>query len=66
MLFAAEPYSTIAFKIPNKKIDKSDEKSYYFNWDTETKIFTLFLTFVEEDNPTNKRQGLSNNPGNFS
>jgi splicing factor 3A subunit 2 len=32
LLFAAEPYETIAFKIPNREIDKSEGR-FYQNWD---------------------------------
>jgi splicing factor 3A subunit 2 len=47
ILFAAEPYETIAFKIPNVPIDKSDE----FNggvktkWDNDQKIFEIDVVF---------------------
>ena len=33
ILFAAEPYVTIAFKIPNMDLDTSEGK-FYESWDT--------------------------------
>lgn len=30
LLFAAEPYEVIAFKIPNVEIDNSEDKFFYF------------------------------------
>jgi len=51
LLFAAEPYETIAFKIPNMEIDKSEGK-FYVHWNKERKIYTLQLYFKErEDKP---------------
>ena len=44
LLFAAEPYETIAFKIPNLEIDKEAGK-FYSNWDEENKVFVLQLFF---------------------
>ena len=40
LLMAAEPYETIAFKIPNLEIDKGDNK-YYEGWDARAKKFTM-------------------------
>ena len=40
LLFAADPYETIAFKIPNLEIDTQDNK-YYQNWNEAKKIYTL-------------------------
>lgn len=44
LLIAAEPYETVAFKIPNKPIDKTEGK-FYTNWDRDTLNFTLQLYF---------------------
>ncbi|PXF48831.1 Splicing factor 3A subunit 2 [Gracilariopsis chorda] len=44
LLFAAEPYETVAFKIPNLSIDKSEGR-FYTNWDRDGNIFTLQLFF---------------------
>lgn len=40
ILFAAEPYETIGFKVPNKRIDKGEGK-FYTHWDKDNKIFTV-------------------------
>ena len=44
LLFAAEPYETIAFKIPNQPIDK-DPSKFQTTWDDEGKTFALQLYF---------------------
>jgi splicing factor 3A subunit 2 len=45
LLFAAEPYETVAFKIPNEPIDKGEDR-FVTHWDADTKKFTLTLYFV--------------------
>ena len=48
LVIAAEPYDTIAFKIPRMDIEK-DEKTGKFGqstWDEETKVFELTLKFL--------------------
>ncbi|KAA6401140.1 MAG: putative Splicing factor 3A subunit [Streblomastix strix] len=47
LLFAAEPYDTIAIKIPNWQIERGGEGEGkpYTHFDDESKIFTLSLTF---------------------
>ncbi|XP_031489429.1 uncharacterized protein LOC116256998 [Nymphaea colorata] len=44
LLFAAEPYETIAFKVPSTEIDKSTPK-FFSHWDPDSKMFTLQLYF---------------------
>ena len=44
VVFAAEPYENIAFKIPNLEVDKSEGR-FFTNWDREGKSFTLQLYF---------------------
>jgi len=44
LLFAAEPYETIGFKIPNQEIDKNPSK-FFTSWDDDSKVFTLQLYF---------------------
>jgi splicing factor 3A subunit 2 len=44
IVFAADPYENIAFKVPNKEVDYSEEK-YFCNWDGDNKNFNLLLTF---------------------
>ncbi|RAW37206.1 hypothetical protein PC110_g6528 [Phytophthora cactorum] len=48
LLFACEPYETVAFKIPNDDVDKSEGK-FFSNWDKDGKTFTLQLTFATGD-----------------
>jgi splicing factor 3A subunit 2 len=43
LLFAAEPYDTIAFKIPNWEIDRGgggEDSRFYTNWDRDSLTFT--------------------------
>ena len=40
LLFAAEPYETIGFKIPNLEIDKSEGK-FFTDWNREKLVFTV-------------------------
>jgi len=44
LLFAAEPYETIAFKIPNLEIDKEPGR-FTTAWDASKQTFTLQLSF---------------------
>jgi len=48
VLFAADPYETIAFKVPNIQIDKSEGK-FATNWDPAKLTFTLQLHFKDEE-----------------
>ncbi|EFA75524.1 U1-type zinc finger-containing protein [Heterostelium album PN500] len=43
LLFAAEPYETIAFKIPNKKIDRTTgpDGKFFTHWDRTHLTFTV-------------------------
>eukprot|EP00922_Rhytidocystis_sp_ex-Travisia-forbesii_P034175 GHVS01050779.1.p1 GENE.GHVS01050779.1~~GHVS01050779.1.p1 ORF type:complete len:236 (+),score=26.77 GHVS01050779.1:175-882(+) len=51
LLLAAEPYETIAFKIPNMEIDRSPGKLYHA-WDGQRNVYTLQIHFKErEDKP---------------
>jgi splicing factor 3A subunit 2 len=47
LLFAAEPYETIAFKIPSREIDKGENK-FWTHWNSEAKQFFLQLSFKLE------------------
>merc|ERR1711924_101456 len=50
LLFAAEPYETIAFKVPNMEIDKTDKDKFFTHWDEKRKIYTMQVFFkVRED-----------------
>ena len=48
LLVAAEPYETIAFKIPNEPIDKGEGK-FVTHWNVEGKRFTLTLYFMNQN-----------------
>lgn len=53
LLFAAEPYETIAFKIPSREIDKGGEgiinnNKFWTHWNPVAKQFFLQLTFKME------------------
>jgi len=60
LIFAADPYETIAFKIPNLEIEREVgcKNSIYSNWEREKLTFTLQLHFklpsdqTEETPPT--------------
>ncbi|SCN61125.1 splicing factor 3A subunit 2, putative [Plasmodium chabaudi adami] len=45
LLFAAEPYETIAFKIPNLDIDENDD--FYYKWFEKKKIFVMQIHFLK-------------------
>ncbi|KAE9556687.1 hypothetical protein FO519_000093 [Halicephalobus sp. NKZ332] len=47
LLFAAEPYETIAFKIPSREADKSEDKFWSF-WNKETKQYFMQFSFKAE------------------
>eukprot|EP01139_Manchomonas_bermudensis_P015359 Amastigsp_a510085_42.p1 type:complete len:234 gc:universal Amastigsp_a510085_42:1-702(+) len=48
LLFAAEPYQTIAFKLPNRRIDRSPER-FQTNWDWDSLRFSLTLSFLPQE-----------------
>ncbi|XP_010209424.1 PREDICTED: LOW QUALITY PROTEIN: splicing factor 3A subunit 2 [Tinamus guttatus] len=47
LLMAAEPYETIAFKVPSREIDKAEGK-FWTHWNRETKQFFLQFHFKME------------------
>ncbi|KAM6918164.1 splicing factor 3A subunit 2 [Xenentodon cancila] len=47
LLFAAEPYETIAFKVPSREIDKAENR-FWTHWNKETKQFFLQFHFKME------------------
>ncbi|XP_023005145.1 splicing factor 3A subunit 2 [Cucurbita maxima] len=55
LLFAAEPYEIIAFKVPSTEIDKSTPK-FFSHWDPDSKMFTLQLYFKSKPQEANKPQ----------
>ena len=51
VLFAAEPYETIAFKIPNEPLDRNPGR-LITHWDEDDKKFTLTLYFADNNTKT--------------
>lgn len=47
LLFAAEPYETISFKVPSREIDKAETR-FWTHWNRETKQFFLQFHFKME------------------
>jgi splicing factor 3A subunit 2 len=45
VLFAAEPYNTIAFKVPSKEIDKKDGM-FFSDWNEKTRVFAVICFFM--------------------
>lgn len=41
LLFAAEPYETISFKIPSRDIDRSSDEKFWTYWNSTTKQFFM-------------------------
>lgn len=52
VLFAAEPYETVAFKIPNEPIDRNLGRLITY-WDDDDKKFTLTLYYADATNNGN-------------
>ncbi|XP_055345458.1 splicing factor 3A subunit 2-like [Paramacrobiotus metropolitanus] len=44
LILAAEPYETIAFKVPSREVDKSEEH-FWTHWNRDTKQFFLQVAF---------------------
>merc|ERR1712018_963148 len=59
LLFAAEPYETISFKVPSREVDKSENK-FWSLWNRETKEF--FLQFAFKISQSEKRGGGPGGP----
>lgn len=66
VLFAAEPYETIAFKVPSREVDKSEGK-FWTLWNKDSKQF--FLQFAFREGVTMQTMGgisnLNSNNQNF-
>jgi len=54
LLVAAEPYETVAFKIPNETIDRGDGM-FVTNWDVDKTTFTITLYFVDSSGEVGQR-----------
>lgn len=44
VLFAAEPYETIAFRVPNAEVDKAGDH-HFVRWDPDRKVYCVLITF---------------------
>ncbi|KJP88108.1 hypothetical protein AK88_02222 [Plasmodium fragile] len=58
LLFAAEPYETVAFKIPNWDIDETQD--FYYKWFEKKKIFVMQIHFQNpsEHNRARRRRNF--------
>ncbi|EEB18990.1 Splicing factor 3A subunit, putative [Pediculus humanus corporis] len=61
LLFAAEPYETISFKVPSREVDKSDTK-FWTHWNKDTKQFFLQFSFKIEPKQPPKPPTIGNPP----
>lgn len=63
LLFAAEPYETIGFKVPSREIDKSDNK-FWTHWNPDARQFFLQLAFKSENSAAfmNQMAGMPSQP----
>jgi len=52
IIFAAAPYENIAFKIPNRPIERDPTSGkFIYHWDREKKAFSLHIFFKDEQQP---------------
>lgn len=51
LLFAAEPYETISFKVPSREVDKGETK-FWTHWNKDTKQFFLQFSFRNDPKPS--------------
>ena len=51
VMFAAEPYEVISFKVPNAEIDKRGENKYFSHWEPDKKVYTLQVYFKNGPGP---------------
>ncbi|CAD7944080.1 unnamed protein product [Amoebophrya sp. A120] len=49
LLIAADPYETIAFKVPNMEIDRGEDGKFYEVWDKSKKTYTLQIWFKDRE-----------------
>jgi len=45
LLFAAEPYETVCFKVPSRDIDRSNNEKFWTYWNSSTKQFFMQFHF---------------------
>jgi len=57
LLFAAEPYETISFKIPARDIDRSTDEKFWTYWNSTTKQFFMQFHFrIDRRGPKDKEK----------
>merc|ERR1712226_229002 len=49
LLFAAEPYETIAFKVPSREVEKGSDDKFFTVFNPDTKTFFLQFSFKNQD-----------------
>jgi splicing factor 3A subunit 2 len=60
VLFAAEPYETICFKVPNVEVDDSKKNvQLYRHWDPDGKVYSLQIPFRNRSRSGNEGHGQS-------
>lgn len=52
LLFAADPYETICFKVPNWEVDKAQKDRFFNHWDPDGKVYTLQVPFRDGQRAT--------------
>jgi splicing factor 3A subunit 2 len=57
LLFAAEPYETICFKVPNWEVATDQKDAFFWHWDPDGKVYSLQVPFKE-----GQRQSLAPPP----
>ncbi|KAL6767430.1 hypothetical protein ACKKBF_B35200 [Auxenochlorella protothecoides x Auxenochlorella symbiontica] len=49
LLFAAEPYEVIAFKVPTLEVDRHQTDRLFSHWDPDSKIYSFQVPFKPQD-----------------
>ena len=52
VMFAAEPYEVISFKVPNAEVDKRGDNKYFSHWEPDKKVYTLQVYFKNGPAPS--------------
>jgi splicing factor 3A subunit 2 len=63
VMFAAEPYEVISFKVPNAEIDKRGENKYFSHWEPDKKVYTLQVYFKNGPGPDANRAPVGGTGG---
>ena len=63
VMFAAEPYEVISFKVPNAEIDKRGENKYFSHWEPDKKVYTLQVYFKNGPGPLDNRAPVGGTGG---